>query len=128
LCGRRRGGLGGAAAGAPTLGDALLEEGSATLANRALVYDAAFVRDGESIRLRARRAADGGGSIFERLRSLGRLEIELDGQAGVLRSAGRRSAAPLSRMAVTNAPSSWTRLSTAARFRRFLLDELVGPL
>jgi len=111
----------------PALGDVLLEAGSVTLDDGALVYDAAFVSDGRAIRLRGRRAAGGEGSALERLRSLAALEVELDGQTGVLRSAGRCSAVPLSRMAVTNAPSTRARLSTAARFRRFLLEALLGP-
>lgn len=98
----RRGMVAGRVRG-PSLGDALLEEGSVMLEDRALVYDAAFVRDGRALRLRARRAAGRDGSALERLRPLGRLEVELDGRTGALRTAGRCSA-PLSRIAVTNAP------------------------
>jgi predicted acylesterase/phospholipase RssA len=110
----------------PGLGEAILREGRVALDDRALVYDGEFEGDGGSLKLRARRAVRPGGSSLDRLRSLEWLDVRLGDRAARLRSEGRAPAGPLERLAVTNAPSTWARLSTAVRFRRVLVKELLS--
>jgi hypothetical protein len=96
------------------------------LDDRALVYDGEFQGDGGPLKLHARRAARPCGSSLDRLRSLEWLDVRLGDRAARLRSEERGPAGPLKRLAVTNAPSTWARLSTAVRFRRLLVKELLS--
>lgn len=113
-------------------GDALLREGRVALKAGALAYDARLDSDGRDLRLRARREALPDGSLGQRLRSLRRLRIELlDASSGALvaegqlEPAGGSGTAPLPLPIVTNAPSMWWRLRTAASFERVVGADLL---
>jgi hypothetical protein len=117
---------------APAVGEALLRDGRVTLAGGALVYEAMLDAGGREVRLRARRATQPGKSLGERLSSLRRLHVELleSGRESVLAEGmldpqgGGTTPVPLP--IVTDAPSMWRRLSTAAAFERVMAAELVA--
>jgi predicted acylesterase/phospholipase RssA len=115
----------------PAIGDTLLRDGRVALEAGALVYDAWFDAGGREVRLRGQREAGDGESLSERLSSLRRLRLELrevESRAvlgtGTLDPRGARTA-PLPLPIVTDAPSTWRRLTTAAAFERVLAAELL---
>jgi len=117
---------------APAVGEALLRDGRVTLEGGALVYEAMLNAGGRPVRLRARRAARPGGSLGERLSSLRRLHVELIESGsesplaeGVLDPRGGGTT-PVPLPIVTDAPSIWRRLATAAAFERVMAAELVA--
>jgi predicted acylesterase/phospholipase RssA len=110
----------------PEPGDAMLHQGRVTLEDGALLYDGEFQADGGALRLRGRRAATRGGSSLDRLRSLEWIDVRLGDRDTRLRSQARHAPGPLERLAVTNAPSTWGRLSMAVQFRRLLAEELLS--
>jgi predicted acylesterase/phospholipase RssA len=118
---------------APAIGEALLREGRVALEGGELVYEATLDLGGREVELRARRAARPDRSLGQRLRSLRRLRVELrEGGggallgAGVLEPEGGGGTAPVPLPIVTDAPSTWRRLATAAAFERVMAAELVG--
>lgn len=117
----------------PAIGEALLRDGRVVLDDGALHYKGTLQVDGKELQLRARRTAHRGGSLGERLRSLRRLRVELIESGsetslgeGVLDPLGA-SSTPLPIPLVTNAPSTWKGLKTAAAFERVLAAELINP-
>lgn len=117
---------------APAVGEAMLREGRVALDGGALAYEAKLDAGGRELRLRARRAAEPGGSLGERLGSLRRLHVELsdsDGEIlaeGALDPEGIGGNAPAPLPIVTEAPSTWRRIATAAAFERLMYAELLG--
>ncbi len=117
---------------APAIGEALLRDGRVKLERGALVYEGTLKADGREVLLRARRASSPGGSLGKRFSSLRRLRLELrEGSddallgAGVLDPDGGGGTAPIPLPIVTNAPSTWRRLATAAAFERIMATELI---
>jgi predicted acylesterase/phospholipase RssA len=117
---------------APAVGEALLHDGRVTLDGGALVYEATLDAGGREVRLRAWRATGPGESLGKRLSSLRRMRVELrEGSddallgAGVLDPDGGGGTAPIPLPIVTNAPSTWRRLATAAAFERIMGTELI---
>jgi predicted acylesterase/phospholipase RssA len=116
----------------PLVGDVLLRDGTVALEDGALVYKAAFDRDGRGYQLAARHAAGPANSPLQRLRELKVLQVSVrddEGKSlaeGRLAPAGGPFAPTLSGLTVSGATSTWQRLTTAASFARFLLSALVS--
>lgn len=117
----------------PALGEAMLRDGRARLEKGALLYEASLDLGGREARLRARREAQPGGSLCERLRSLRRLHVELrerEADDGALLAEGtldpRGNGAPLPLPIVTAARSTWQQVKTAAAYERLIATELLS--
>lgn len=113
----------------PALGTALLREGRVVLEPGALAYEGVFEVGDRELQLAARRERSRDGSLVSRLRARRGMRIEFRDLAGgdlvdegwLGPDDGRPVPAPI----VTNAPSAWQRLKTAAAFERLLAGELI---
>ena len=115
----------------PATGDALLRDGRVALEAGALLYEGTFEAGGREVRLRGRREAPAGKPLRERLSSLRHLHLELrESESKTILGAGRLDphgarTTPLPIPIVTDAPSTWRRLTTAAAFERVMATELL---